>query len=413
MSLNKYLEYEQLVFESLSPALNNKGWVLKREHKSKAHLSYDIALYYKNVLCTFIEIRHNKSKKTINRAKKAGEGLVRKLLHNTLNYGILFINGKLFIVGKNSSEQIKSFPKPSDYNWKNKPSIKSEDDISFQIDSASLSLENYTGGYDTDSVKDYGILLEIDKLKQENISLKKENISLKQENTVLSKKLIDKIAYTRDSSSDEELKIKLLDRYFLSYLSSSKKTMNYKNNWCNNWNKLEVNSKIFIEESENLYETLKVDYTAFVQGFAKALETEILMKIFNNFLIYFKENNTSIDDKINDNANKGTIKVFRSFLKNGDLNTFLSLDRMRFIIAAIFSDTNDKLLLEFRTVYLKYFKQMKGIFEDKGSFNILKNIRNKGAHIEPIDKDLADTFYVLFKSTFNEIMCNYKFPVKE
>ena len=56
---------------------------------------------------------------------------------------------------------------------------------------------------------------------------------------------------------------------------------------------------------------------------------------------------------------------------------------------------------------------MKGIFEDKGSFNILKNIRNKGAHIEPIDKDLADTFYVLFKSTFNEIMCNYKFPVKE
>ena len=411
MGLNKYLEYEKLVFESLSPALNNKGWTLKREYNM--HLRYDIALFHKNELCTFIEIRHNKNKKTFSRAKKSGEAAVRKFLHNTLNYGILFINGKLFIVGKNSSEQIKSFPKPSDYNWNNKPSIKSEDDISFQFDSGSLLIENYTESYDTDSVKVYSILLELDKLKQENISLKKENISLKQENVVLSKKLIEKIAYARDSSSDEELKIKLLDGYFLSYLSSSKKPKNYKNNWCKNWNTLEDNSKIFIEESENLYKTLKVDYTAFVQGFAKALETEILMKIFYNFLIHFKENNISIDYKINDSNNKSTIKVFRSFLKKGDLETFLSLDKMRFIIAAIFSDTDDKLLLEFRTVYLKYFNQIKGVFLEKGSLNKLKSIRNKGAHIKPIDKDLADTFYLLFKSTFNEIISNYKFLVKE
>ena len=42
-------------------------------------------------------------------------------------------------------------------------------------------------------------------------------------------------------------------------------------------------------------------------------------------------------------SNKSTIKVFRSFLKKGDLETFLSLDKMRFIIAAIFSDTDDKI----------------------------------------------------------------------
>ena len=410
MTLNKYLEYEKLVFDYLSPALNNKGWTLKREHKAQAHLRYDIALYHKNVLCTFIEIRHNKNKKTISRAKKSGEVLVRKLLHNTLNYGILFINGKLFVVGKNSSEQIKSFPKPSDYNWKNKPSVKREGDYSFKIESGNPSLDNYTGSYDIDSVKVYGILLEIDKLKQENISLKKENISQKQENIVLSKILLDKIAHTRDSSSDEELKIKLLDSYFLSHLSSSKKTKNYKNNWCNNWNTLEDNSKIFIEESENLYETLKVDYTAFVQGFAKALETEILMKMFYNFLTYFKENNICTDYKITDKDNKSTITVFKSFLKKGDLENFLSLDKMRFIIAAIFSETNDKLLLEFRTVYLKYFKQMNSLFLEDGNLDKLKKIRNKGAHIKSIERDVADDFYRIFKSTLNEIMNNYKKP---
>ena len=40
---------------------------------------------------------------------------------------------------------------------------------------------------------------------------------------------------------------------------------------------------------------------------------------------------------------------------------------MRFIISAIFSKTNDKLLLEFRPVYLNYFKKMRNNFAKGGN----------------------------------------------
>ena len=150
------------------------------------------------------------------------------------------------------------------------------------------------------------------------------------------------------------------------------------------------------------------DYTPFVHGFAKALENEILLKLFNEFLKYSKKNEINLNYIISDKINKGTITVFRTFLKRGDLDSFLSLDKMRFIVSAIFSETEDELLLTFRPVYLKYFNQMKSVFSKNGEINKLKIIRNKGAHTKSIGKEIANDFYILFKSTFNRVINNYK-----
>ena len=399
-SNNYYFKFEEIVFEKLSPLLKQKGWNLKRQLKSKVR--YDIALFFEDELYTFIEIKLCKNKHNFKRVEKAGIEHIRKNLNSNINYGILFINGQILIVGKNTSERLKFFPKPSDYNWR-------------KVVSYNINLSYDSSNYDEQDVKILSALLEIEKLKKEKEKLIEEKEELKQENEILREKnqqliekLVDEIAYARSSLSDEELKIKLIDDYFLNYSNSIKRSKKYINDWCYNWNVLEPNSKLFIEESENLYKAIKSDYTAFIHGFAKALETEILNKIFLNFLEYFNKNNVDIEYQITDKDNISTIKVFRSFLKKGDLNSFLSLDKMRFIISSLFSDTQDKLLLEFKKVYLNYFKEMNEVFVENGSLDRLKKIRNKGAHIMPIEKSLADEFFIIFKSTINELLTNYK-----
>ncbi|MDA9327386.1 hypothetical protein N9Q96_00500 [Flavobacteriaceae bacterium] len=408
--LNEYQIYENQVFESLSPALSNKGWRVKREYKSgrydkvQSHYSrftYDIALFHKDILCTFIEIRYSKNKKNLSRAKGSGDVAVRKYLNDALNYGILFINGELFIVGKNTSEKIKSFPGIDDYNWRN------DSNSSF----TKKAKDDYSNIYDLDDVNIYKILLEIER---------KKNIKLQDENNVLNKKvnlyesiLFSNIAYVRESLSELELKVKLIDSHFNQYLNLSKGSKifedNYESKWCNNWGALEDNSKIFIIEAQNLYEYVLEDYTAYVQGLTKAFENEILKKIFCNFLEYYNSSNLDSNYKIIDSNNRGTIIVFRNFLKRNDIEGFLSLDQMRYIICAIFSDTEDKLLLIFRPIYLKYFKQMNEMFMQGGNLYKIKEIRNTGAHTSPINQKLADDFFQMFNSTFNDFINNYKF----
>ena len=406
MSSNKHFKYETHVYANLALALPGLGWTLKREYSHNGNI-YDLALFYseggKETLYTFIEIKYN-DKKNFNRIKKSGELFIKKCLGNVFNYGILFINGKLFVVGKKTTKQVKAFPDVSDYEWRKDISRPYLNQLS----------EDYNDDYDEGSVNVYSALFEIEILKRKNEKLEEELKKEKQEKIYYKKKLFDKISYLRESSSDEELKIKLLDNFFLDYIVLSPKAEstleNYNNKWCDNWNVLESESKKFIRESENLYKHILEDYTPYVQGFAKALENEILNKLFYNFLKYFEKNKINIDYKITDKANSGTIKIFRTFLKRGNLDSFLSLDKMRFIISAIFSKTNDDLLLEFRPVYLNYFNEMRDIFSHAGDVNKLKEIRNLGAHVKPIEKKMANYFYKIFKSTFNEIINNYKFP---
>ena len=326
---------------------------------------------------------------------------IKKCLGNVFNYGILFINGKLFVVGKKNVERVKTFPGVSDYEWRkdvNNPFLNKLP-------------TDHDDHYDMGNVNVYRALFEAQvEIKRLKERLKKE----KQEKIYYKKMLFNNIACLRDSLSDEELKIKLLDDYFLDYIALCPKdelsSDNYNNKWCNKWSVLEPDSKVFIRESENLYKYILEDYTPYIQGFAKALENEILNKLFYNFLKYFEKNEINLGYKITDKTNIGTIKVFRTFLKKGNLDNFLSLDKMRFIVSAIFSETNDDLLLEFRPVYLNYFNEMRDVFSHDGGVDKLKAIRNLGAHIKPIEKKIAKDFYEKFKSVFNEIINNYKFP---
>ena len=393
MSLTDNIEYESKLYQDLSRILSKIGWTLKKGQHYNSH-NFDIALYYEENLCTFIEIKHFKNKAYLNKLKNSGEEYIRKCLDNNLKYGILFINGNIYIVDKSTSKQVKSFPAPSEKE---------------EVSEIALQKIVEPNNYDVYSIEVVSLLLELERKNNKISRLEKENKKLREENDFLRNTLFERITYLRNSLTDEELKLKLLDNAFNGYINSKTETtpLNYINSWCDNWEVLEANSKIFIRESENLHQYITEDYTAYIQGFAKALENEILIKIFSNFLKYFKKSNINTDYRITDNSNSGTIKVFRKFLTEGRLDNFLSLDRMRFIISAIFSDTNDKILLEFRSVYLNYFKEMKHLFSENGNINKIKVIRNLGAHTNPIKRQIAEDFYSTFKLTFNEILNNY------
>jgi len=398
MILSKHEIYENQVYLELSSSLIKKGWVVK---KGIGINDYDISLFDDDTIKTFIEIKKSKNKFNFQKLKNRGEEQIRKSLKNELNYGILFINGELFVVGKNTSEKIKSFPEIDDYNWRN------DSNSSF----TKKAKDDYSNNYDLDDVNIYKVLLEIERKK--NIRLQDENNSLNKKVNFYESILFTNIAYVRESRSELELKIQLIDTHFNQYLNLSKDSKisedNHDSKWCNNWGALEDNSKIFIIEAQNLYEYVIEDYTAYVQGLTKAFENEILKKIFCNFLEYYNSSNLDLNYKITD-SNKHTINTFRNFLKKGDKESFLSLDQMIYIIRAIFSDTEDKLLLIFRPIYLKYFKQMNEIFMQGGNLYQIKDIRNTGAHTSPINQKLADNFFEIFNSTFNDFINNYKFP---
>ena len=400
MMFNEHEIYENQVYLELSSSLINKGWVVKKGYGIN---DYDISLFDDDTIKTFIEIKKSKNKFNFQKLKNRGEEQIRKYLNDELNYGILFINGELFVVGKNTSEKIKSFPGIDDYNWRN------DSNSSY----TKKAKDDYSNNYDLDDVNIYKVLLEIERKK--NVKLQNKINTLNKKVSLYESILFSNIAYVRESRSELELKVKLIDSHFNQYLNLSQDSKvladNYESNWCNNWGALEDNSKIFIIEAQNLYEYVIEDYTAYVQGLTKAFENEILKKIFCNFLDYYNSSNLDLNYKITD-SNKHTINTFRNFLKKGDKESFLSLDQMIYIIRAIFSDTEDKLLLIFRPIYLKYFKQMNEIFMQGGSLYQIKDIRNTGAHTSPINQKLADEFFQIFNSTFNDFINNYKFPTK-
>ena len=156
MASNEYLKYESQVYAHLSLTLADIGWTLKREYSHNGYM-YDLALFYNETLYTFIEIKYSK-KTNFSRIKKSGELYIRKCPENIFNYGILFMNGKLFIVGKNTSKHIKAFPDISAFEWRkdvNRPYL------------CQLA-EDYVDDYNEESIPVYSALLELER-KDEKI----------------------------------------------------------------------------------------------------------------------------------------------------------------------------------------------------------------------------------------------------
>jgi len=205
--MNESIAYEIKIIDELSSSLSKMGWTLKVNYKIDKRVRCDLALFYNDIFYTFIEIKYSKTKTAYNLLKTRGELFIKDRLNsksNKINFGILFINGNKFLVSKNTSLQLKSFPRIDDYQWRNEN----------QTNRKRYSLDNnFLNEYDKGSIKidlfllKYGNILE--QKNQEIAELKKENLEdrkeLEEKNIKIKLLFLNKI-----SQNIKALKLKLI-----------------------------------------------------------------------------------------------------------------------------------------------------------------------------------------------------------
>ena len=193
--------------------------------------------------------------------------------------------------------------------------------------------------------------------------------------------------------------------------------------WFNYWDKVEDNTKIFMPGSELLYYNIKnsgfEDFSPFVLYYCRALENELLNKIFLKFHTYFNdlsaEKQKALLNWDKEGLTENDLRKYKQTLDglNSNIkNNKHTLGSMR-IILNIIPNAKKKngskryqrspLLKEFYSFIKKEF----GGFDPetvKQLENIITNYRNKSAHVEIINEENALVFYEDFKVLMNKLI---------
>ena len=193
--------------------------------------------------------------------------------------------------------------------------------------------------------------------------------------------------------------------------------------WFNYWDKVEDNTKIFMPGSELLYYNIKnssfEDFSPFVLYYCRALENELLNKIFLKFHTYFNdlsaEKQKALLNWDKEGLTENDLRKYKQTLDglNSNIkNNKHTLGSMR-IILNIIPNAKKKngskryqrspLLKEFYSFIKKEF----GDFDPetvKQLENIITNYRNKSAHVDIIYEENALVFYEDFKVLMNKLI---------
>jgi hypothetical protein len=179
--------------------------------------------------------------------------------------------------------------------------------------------------------------------------------------------------------------------------------------WFELWEMLEPESKKFIPQAEFLLDQISeledADYSPFIIQYSRALENEILIKLFNTYHVYLITENVDKDKlTANEFANSKTVSFAKSVKKDDRKYTF---GTMNFIISLLKKDGNtlsqSSLLQNFKNYTNKYFAD--NILEKqylKKLNRIVTDYRNKAAHPNIINQKSAMEFHELIKECLIE-----------
>jgi len=201
--------------------------------------------------------------------------------------------------------------------------------------------------------------------------------------------------------------------------------------WFKYWDKLEVLSQNFMVQSEYLYSSIKSsefdDYSPFVLYSCRALEYELLQKIFVGYHDYinakytekeilFDYNKESLNSKTVKDIETGIINSFKRYIISG--NPKYTLGDMRLLLNILPSKSKPKGSKRFQA--LLALQELNDFIETKigdipSKFikdieNISSNYRNPSAHIGVINKQKADEFYEIYKKIMNDLLSGFDQP---
>jgi hypothetical protein len=195
--------------------------------------------------------------------------------------------------------------------------------------------------------------------------------------------------------------------------------------WFKFWDKIEENTKTFMPGSEWLYENIKSsdfqDFSPFVLYYCRALENELLKKIFLSFHDHINEMNDNelkslfVWDK--EGINEKKLKEYQIFFNQFKTNILKSrkkytLGDMRLILNLLPNSKNKKGSIRYSISPLlkelnKFIKNKIGGIESETINrleNLIINYRNKSAHVDIIEEEKALIFYNEFKIIMNKLI---------
>ena len=322
------------------------------------------------------------------------------------------------------------------------PHVTLKDLKSIQIPILPLSSLNSVGDKSIENaskseLESLKILLE--NYKEENIRLKSENSNLKSVDTfadnrllkiekqleLLHQKVDNLLDLVKDLNTDfnkiknlpreeEEKLFKLcqsIDQKMDKTLSEQSITIeNYieeTKRWLDLWELLNEDSKKFLPIAELIFDELSqlkdADFSPFIVQYCRALENEILKKLFET---YHKEGliNLDVAKLIKDDLENSKTKKFAGMIKRNRMT--YTLGDMNFIMALLKEGGNtlrsSPLLQHFKDFSLLYFKAK---ILEKEFLNDLEKItteyRNKAAHPHILDLSIALECQVLLRKNLN------------
>lgn len=266
---------------------------------------------------------------------------------------------------------------------------------------------------------------EINEANKKNIKLETENTDLKQKISNLIEGfalLKDQFDIDSDEENIEEVISQLNQR--ISQSISDQSVDSYINTVCSwltlqRWNQLHSDSRKFLPQAEFLLDSIAIeqDYSPFILQYCRALENELLIKLFTAYTINFQSRHQNIDLFLSDDLNKtekGEEKkthLFAKILKQGE-NKY-ELGTMKRIMDLVKPDgktfKTSNLLKDFYDFIIFYFdeKILEKTFLDQIEI-INKDFRNKSAHPNVLNYETAQKCRDQVRKCLNELIMNYK-----
>ncbi len=189
--------------------------------------------------------------------------------------------------------------------------------------------------------------------------------------------------------------------------------------WFDYWEQLDEASKQFLPSAEYLFDSIhKVgaeDYSPFIIQYCRALENELLKKLFESYHEDLFKDHTQEDIKemIAEDLRNSDSKanIFAKFVQRD--NRKYTLGQMKWIIALTKDDSStlklSKLVSNFRTFILKYYNEQ---LLEKKYINLIEKIsedyRNKSAHPYIMTLDSAMECQILIRESLIMLYANRK-----
>lgn len=185
--------------------------------------------------------------------------------------------------------------------------------------------------------------------------------------------------------------------------------------WLERWDSLEPGSKHFIPQAEFLYDQLarikEADYSPFIVQYSRALENEILIKLFHAYHMHLISGNVDRNELTIYDIEIPSTQKFAKFIR-ADIRAY-TLGDMNFILKLMKRGgktlAGSRLLQDFKSFSTRYFEA--NVFEreflDKITI-IVDNYRNKAAHPNVLSNQIAQEFHNKIKECLSTLMDNYK-----